>query len=387
MHFLGLGSRPYPVMPFHAARTQDMGVTWADLQPTSSAWNSATLSRLDNIVQTFKGHGVQPLIVLGMTPGWARASCPHAGWPATTCGPRSTGLNSPWARYVRGLAHRYRGVYFEVWNEPNLKNGYNDSVTKLARLQATAYTVIHNAGTGDRLVSPTIAVTAGNPFGFLHTFFHATGGKRFDVFGLHLYPSDRSARQGVGPEWSIKTLAQVRGILRANNISKPIWDTEANVGRYQYRTTTSRTFTRWGAAAMVARMYVLQLSNHVSRLFWYAADDRAWGGTWMEKSDYKSLTYAGRAERTAYNLLVHARIHGCSHTTNSGGVERYTCKFHLPSGKNMLVKWTTHGYYYMRAPRHTSVTYNAIGGSKAIAGGTSLKVTTTPRYIVGSFAL
>ena len=383
MHFLGFGSHPYPEMPFGSARTQDMGVTWAELQPRGSWWNSDALARLDSIVNTFKSHGVQPLIVLGQTPNWARDNCNYGSWPSSTCGPRSTGLHSPWAGYVRGLANRYHHVFFEVWNEPNLKNGYNDSTAKLARLQATAYTVIHNAKTGDRLVSPTVAVTAGNPFGWLRTFFRSKGGKRFDVFGIHLYPSDKSARQGVGPEWSVQALAQVRSMLRANSIRKPIWDTEANVGRYPERHTTSRTFTRWAAAAMVSRLYVLQLSNHAQRIFWYAADDRTYTGTWMEKSDYKSLTYAGRAERTAFDLLVGARVHGCSHTSTG----HYTCKFHLANGKNMLVVWTTHGHYYWRSPHRANETINAIGGSKRVKGGSFLKITTTPRYVVGSFSL
>jgi Glycosyl hydrolase catalytic core len=387
MHYLGFGSHPYPVMPFASARTQDTGLTWADLQPRGSWFNTDVLARLDNMVKTFKSRGVQPLIVLGMTPRWARASCHHGSWPADTCGPRSTGTSSPWGKFVRAMAHRYHGVYFEVWNEPNLKNGYNDSIAKMARLQSTAYTVIHGARTGDRLVSPTVAITAGNPLGWLKAFFRSTGGKRFDVFGLHLYPSDYSARHGYGPEWSIKTLGQVRSILRANRISKPIWDTEANVGRYQERRTTSRTFTGWAAAGVTARLYVLQLAANVQRIFWYAADDRTWGGTWMEAKDYKTLTYAGRAERTAYNLLVHARNHGCTHTDAGNWNQRYTCKFHLANGKNMLVKWTTRGHYYTHAPAHSSRTYTAVGGATAIHGGSSLKITTVPLYIVGSFRL
>jgi hypothetical protein len=386
MHYLTL-AHAYPLMPFGSARTQDMAVTWADLQPRGPWWNTDALRRLDTIVATFKRHGVQPLIVLGMTPAWARAGCRHGTWPAVTCGPRSTGTNSPWAKYVRALAHRYQGVYFVVWNEPNLKNGYNDSVTKLAHLQATAYTVIHNARTSDRLVSPTVAVTAGNPLGWLRAFFRASGGKRFDVFGLHLYPSDYSARHGYGPEWSIKTLGQVRAVLHRYRITKPVWDTEANVGRYAERNTTSRTFTGMAGAAVTARMYLLQLSNRVSRLFWYAADDRSWGGTWMEKSDFRTLTDAGLAERTAYRLLVGAHSYGCTHTDAGSWLQHYTCKFHLRSGKNMLVRWTTRGHFYVHAPAHSSRAYSAVGTARTIHGGTTLRITTSPTYIVGSFGL
>lgn len=401
MHYLGYGSHPYPVMPFRSARIFDTGVTWADLQPHSQRyWNKSTLARLDGIMSAFRAHHVQPLLVLGMTPYWARSACRTYGYPKTTCGPKYTGLRSPWANYVRFLAHRYHGTYFETWNEPNLKNGYNDSISKLARLQATAYTVIHNARTGDGLVSPTVAVTSGNPFGWLRTFFHATGGKRFDVFGLHLYPSDPAAKGGYGPEWSIGALQQARSVLRASGLGrKPVWDTEANVGRHQFSPSggcvphsrtypcLSRTFGGgWGGAAMVARMYVLQLSANVKRIMWYAADDRQWGGTWMEQSNYHWLTYAGKAEVNAYNLLVNARPRGCSSVLRSH-VRRYTCRFHLANGRNMLVKWTTGGSYYFRTPRGTSRWYNAIGGTRAMGGGHSVKIGSVPQYFVGSFSI
>jgi hypothetical protein len=382
MHFLDTSHR-YPVMPFKSARVWDMGVTWADLQPDGPSWDSAALARLDNIVHMFVRHGVQPLIVLGMTPGWARASCSHDGWPATTCGPKLTGTRSPWANYVRALAKRYHGVFFETWNEPNLKNGWNDTTGKLARMQSTAYTVIHGARTADRLVSPTVAVTAGHPYRWLNTFFHSTGGKRFDVFGAHLYPSDHSARYGYGPEWSIGEFQKLRALLRRNHLGgKQMWDTEANVGRYQYRRSTSRTFTGMAGAAMVARTYALQLASGVKRIFWYAADDRGWGGTWMERSDFYSLTDAGRAERVMHNLLVRAPPYGCSHYRT-----HWTCKFHLRSGKNMLAKWTTRGAWYVHAPRHSTRVYNVLGGSVATHGGATVKVTSRPRFIVGSFSL
>ena len=382
MHFIGLGSHHYPAMPFKSARVWDMGVTWADLQPNGPYFDTNALNRLDSIVHTFERHGVQPLIVMGMTPAWARASCPHGRWPAETCGPKATGTKSAWGRYVRALAKRYHGVYFETWNEPNLRNGWNDSVAKLARLQSTAYTIIHGARTADRLVSPTVAVTTNQPFRFLNRFFHSTGGKRFDVMGLHLYPSDHSARYGYGPEWSFAQVATLRKLLSRNRLHKAIWDTEANVGRYQYRSTTSRTFTGMSGAAMVARTYLLMLGSGVQRIFWYAADDREWGGTWMEQRDFYSLTDAGRAERTMHNLLVKGRPYGCSHYKT-----HWTCKFHLRSGKNMLAQWTTRGAWYVRAPRHSTRVYNVLGGSVATHGGAKLRVDSRPRLIVGSFSV
>src|SRR5206468_1810077 len=110
-------------------------------------------------------------------------------------------------------------------------------------------------------------------------------------------PADKAARAGYGPEWSIGMLQQLRAVLRRHAVSKPIWDTEVNVGRAQFR-RTSRTFPGLSGAAMVARTYLLHLDNGVERAYWYAADDRSWAGTWLEEADFRSLTPAGVAYRT-----------------------------------------------------------------------------------------
>src|SRR3954469_15638453 len=137
MHYLGFGTHPYPSLSFGTARVWDMGVTWKDLQPTPQSSlagsGSAGLQRLDAIVDTFRRHRVEPIITLGQTPAWAARSCRHrfrgVDWGSQTCAPRDTSASGPWARYVRALATRYRHSvrYFELWNEPSLRNGYNDS--------------------------------------------------------------------------------------------------------------------------------------------------------------------------------------------------------------------------------------------------------------------
>src|SRR4051794_661974 len=70
MHWLNPGPQ-YPTVRFGSARVWDMGVTWAELQPRSSATSTSVLTKLDGIVATFRAHHVDPMITLGMTPRWA----------------------------------------------------------------------------------------------------------------------------------------------------------------------------------------------------------------------------------------------------------------------------------------------------------------------------
>jgi hypothetical protein len=394
MHWLSTAN-PYPALPFGAARIWDMGVTWAQLQPSSSTpWTASgnpALRQLDSIVSTFRAHGAEPMLTLGMTPAWAAHSCNHVSggmdWGIGTCAPRGTSATSAWGRYVTAVAKRYQGKirYYEMWNEPSLRNGYNDSITTLALMQRTAEAIVHRYGA--KLISPSIPFTNGTPsngIAWLNRFFHSTGGRSFDIFGVHLYPADAAARGGYGPEWSVQTgLTAARSVAAANGIAKPIWNTEMNIGR-QLANTGYGASSR--GAGMVARTYLLAVSSNVARTFWYAADDRAWGGTWLEGSDKASLTPAGRAYRTARNLLVGARPAGCTSTSIGTNKWHYRCGFQLADGRSLLAVWSTSGTWRVGVPTGTQRLMTSTGGN-ARPAGSAVTVGASPVYLVGSFDL
>ena len=404
MHVLGLGAHPYPSLTFGSARIWDMGVTWADLQPNGPSlggvpvvggiqqapWDSNALSRLDSIVNTFVSHHVQPMLTLGVTPGWAADNCNHVvsgrDWGVGTCGPNDTSAAGPWGQYVDFLAHRYQGKvrYFEVWNEPSLHNGWNDSIAKLAQMQQTADTIVHNYGAS--LVSPGIAFTNGSPtngYNWLRSFLASPGGTSFDIVGLHLYPADGAARGGYGPEWSINTgLAYAKRALAAYHVNKPIFDTEHNVGRQAAHTGYKESSTGAGA---VVRTFVLATEYRIARTFWYAADDRTWGGTWMEKSNFHTLTAAGVAFRTVEHLLVGKAAYGCS-APRGTGKGLYQCRFGSNSGKRtMLVVWTDGRAVHYASPRHTTGYYTSTGSYHRTHGGQRLTIGSSPLVLTGAF--
>src|SRR4051812_15664500 len=171
MHFFGYGVHNYPPMAFGSARIWDMHVTWKDLQPTAgsslSGRGNSAVQRLDGIVATFRSHHVEPLLTLGMTPDWAARACTHVirgmDWGANTCAPRDASASGPWGRNVRARALRYRKSvrYFERWNEPSLRNGWNDSLPRLEQMQSAAHRILRGLGFGQQLVAPSIAFTDG----------------------------------------------------------------------------------------------------------------------------------------------------------------------------------------------------------------------------------
>lgn len=386
MHWLDHTSPALTRMSFGSVRLMaGDAVTWPMLQPTATTRLDASnpaVHQMDAIVAGYLHRGVEPLIELGPTPTWAAERCPHGTWPAETCAPSARGASSPWAHYVQFLAHRYRSASFEMWNEPNLRNGYNDTVEHLAEMQATAHAALKHANPHAVLVSPTVAVTAGDPLGWLTKFFAAPGGKDFDVFGVHLYSADAAARAGNGPEWSLDMVHQVGAVLAAAGLQqRAMWDTEVNVGRYDFRNTTSRVFTGLDGAAMVARVYATQLGSGLRRVYWYAGDDRVWSGTWMVNSDGATLTQAGQAFNVAFHLLVGATPHGCAST--SAGV--WSCRFSLASGETLQALWTTSGTASCTLPAAGAKRLDVLGHSVGDVSSSPLDLTTVPTYVVGKF--
>ena len=394
MHYLNT-SHAYPPLAFGTARIWDMGVTWADLQPRSTtplSSSNAAVRRLDGIVAMLRKHHVEPVLTLGMTPAWAAHHCNHVrykvDWGIETCAPASTSSTSPWGKYVRFLASHYKGKvrYFELWNEPSLANGYNDSVATLARLQGTAYSIVHKYGA--KLISPGVPFTNGSPkngYNWLRSFLSKSGGRSYDITGLHLYPADGAVRASYGPEWSVLTaLAWARKALSAYKVAgRPIWDTEHNVGRAPAKTGYHDTVA--GAAA-VARTYLLATQYHVARTIWYGADDRGWGGTWLEKSDFRHLSTSGTGYRTVRALLVGKAPLGCTRASVGSHNWRFTCRYGTTTGhRTLLAIWTTGGKYVMHAPRGTSSYYTVTGAHRKAGTGKAFTITGSPVYLSGSF--
>ena len=396
MHFLGFGSHPYPALPFGTARVWDMGVTWKDVAPSPSSSyvgeGSPGLRRLDAIIARFRQHHVQPVVTLGMTPAWAARSCKHVvngvDWGSQTCAPRDISSSGPWGRYVRGLAQRYRSSvrYFELWNEPSLHNGWNDSVTALAQMQQVAAQVLHAAGHGQKLIAPSIPFTDGGPahgLSWLNDFLGRPGGTDFDVAGFHLYPTDDSARAGAGPEWSMDVaLPAVKAVLDKHGVAdRPIWNTETNVGRVP----AGVTFSGLTGAGMVARTFILGTEAGVRRIIWYAADDRSWGGTWLENANLTSLTNAGSGYLVVRDQLLGKVPLGCSRQPSEANGERYTCKFGTAAGAvTLLALWTTGRPFATPAPAATSAWYTLDGARHAAFRGRALTVGKAPIFVLGS---
>ena len=131
---------------------------------------------------------------------------------------------------------------------------------------------------------------------------------------------------------------------------------------------------------MVARTYLLATENNVARTFWYAADDRTWGGTWLENSRRRALTPAGQGYAVVQRLIVGAHPRGCS---VSGA--HYTCRYRLANGKSMLAVWSTRGTFAFHGPAGTKQLAWVSGGGRSANRTTKVTVGAAPVYVIGTF--
>ena len=121
---------------------------------------------------------------------------------------------------------------------------------------------------------------------------------------------------------NMKQIAAKHGLA-----SKPLWNTEGSWGTANLPSDAQ--------VADVARFYVLQWSNGVSRFYWFAWDDPAWGTLWDATHGPHP---AAVAYQQVYDWMVGATMTSpCSVDATS----TWTCGLSRPGGYQAQAIWNT----------------------------------------------
>jgi len=286
-------STPWPSVPFQEWRLWDTHTTWAQLEPAKGDWDWRMLDRTVALAQQ---HGVGLLYTLGRSPQWASARPREEGRNAAFPGGAAEPKNlEDWRNYVRTVAHRYKGQIraYEIWNEPNLPNFYTGTPEAMVVLAREAYVVLKQVDPALTVVSPSAVGPTGLPW--LERYLELGGGKYADVIGYHFYV------RGQPPEAMLGFINQVHEIAKKYGLAeKPLWNTEA--GWLQpYRVDPA------DGPAYMARAYILNWADGVSRFYWYAWDN---GGARvrMTADDEATATPAAHAYAELQRWLIGARM-------------------------------------------------------------------------------
>jgi hypothetical protein len=285
---------PWPSVPFGGWRLWDSKVTWQDVEPDRNQWN---FTLLDKEVSLAISHHVEPIVPLALSPTWAsaRPQEPSSHAPGGAAEPSNMG---DWRNYVRTLGKRYYGRVFqyEIWNEPNVPKFYSGSIEALVELTREAYTILHAIDSRVIVISPSYPGFDG--LAGLNSFLSQGGGNFVDVIGFHLYVKEQP------PEKMVDLIAELKGILNRNGVSKPLWDTEAGWSH-------PKPFPEELAPAWVSRAFILNWAAGVSRFYWYAWDNHEWVTLEMVGKDNRPKP-AATAYDTTEKWLVGATMKACS---------------------------------------------------------------------------
>lgn len=265
---------PWPPFKFGSWRLWDAYVAWPNLEPEKEVWD---FERLDKDVALAELQGVDILLPLGLSPGWASAH------PSEKSGYKSGNAAEPrniedWRYYVRTVAERYKGRvrYYEIWNEPNVLTFYTGSIEALVRLTREAYLILKSVDASNILVSPAVVGGGSNNLAYLDEFLSRGGKDYIDIVGYHFYVPSST------PEAMVPIIRAVKKIMQKHGVAnKPLWNTETG-WRIENGDGTSdhpmhKQWKKLGVAeeagAYLARAYIIGRAEGLDRFYWYSWDN------------------------------------------------------------------------------------------------------------------
>src|SRR6267154_4606149 len=149
-----LGSQPWPPVPMGSIRLWDTYTTWNDLEPSKGvyAW-----SNFDGYLALAHAHNVDVLYTFGGTAEWAATgSSANCAYGPGSCFPPSN--IQDWDDFVTAVVTHAAGKikYWELWNEPNLKEFWAGDVSTLVMMAQHAYKIIKAAQPSAIILSPAV---------------------------------------------------------------------------------------------------------------------------------------------------------------------------------------------------------------------------------------
>ncbi len=349
-------SSKVPAIPVAAVRTLDSypSLNWSSLNPSRGVYKFGVL---DTFVNTNLARGADVLYVFNSTPDWASSNVDgrtangmgHCAPPADM---------ADWDAFLTALAAHVSGRVhlWEVWNEPQYY--YCGSMSALVTMAQHANTILKAADSAALITSPA-GTTVGGPQ-MLQSFLSAGGGNSVDVIAFHGYGhgADESV---IGVVQGYKKVAAAYG-----QSSKPLWDTEAG-----WASMTSYA-TAAGRAGFIAKSYLLQASQGVSRFYWYGYDTTSYWGA-LTKSG--ALLPEGVAYREVRKWMVGATLTtACAPVT--GGL--WSCTLTRPGGYSALAVWNPNGPAAYTVPASYTQYHLLDGSVQQVLPGTGITLTNQP---------
>jgi len=255
-----------------------------------------------------------------------------------------------------------------------LKAFYTGSVATMVDLAREAYTTLKS-------VDPTIVVVSPAPterpgLAWLEEYLKRGGARYADVIGYHFYVAPAA------PEAMVPLILDVRDVLFQRGVDKPVWNTESGwliasqqkpVKAYRPHGLGSLVMDDEGAAAYVARSYVLSWAFGVSRLYWYAWDNYQMG---LIEPDGRTVKPAGQAYERVRDWVTGSELKECS----SAPRKPWTCRLVRTGGDEAWIAWSANGAASLVVPATWRVSRlrELGGGVRSVSNGDQVALGALP---------
>jgi hypothetical protein len=374
------------------ART-DSFVSWANVESVEGTRNWSVLATLAQGWQAASNRGIEPVVVVRVTPSWAQQR------PGYSCGPIRSDKLSNFASFMNELVARYsvppyNVKYWEIWNEPDIDyrltspnsdwgcwgnqddayygGGYYATMLQAVYPQIKAADAQAQVLVGGLLLDCDPRPGAGCAFVgssdkapmFLEGILRNGGGSYFDGISYHAYDyyqgvsgrygndNWQSAWNTTGPVITAKT-AFVNSLLNTYGVSgKFLMNTESAILCDSCSSDTTYEMTK---AYYVAQAYAVAIAEGLRANLWYSV--LGWRNSGLLNPDLSPRS-AYTAYQVARSELRDSTLAGVLSPSDIGG--------------SNLVK----GYKFNRGDRRIWVVWSLDGSSHSITPnlGTPLSV-------------
>jgi hypothetical protein len=348
-----------PSLDYGTTRTWDSYpmLDWAEINSAPGVYD---FRHLDAFIKMSQERGVDVIYTFGRTPRWA-SSKPEAP------GPYGPGQCAPpidfqdWDDYVTAIAS-HAGVrinYWELWNEPQDSDFYCGDTRTLVTMAQHAYRIIKSINPAAQVITPTCTALGGPAW--LDVYLSEGGGNYADIMSFHGYRNtEAESINGV--------VSRYQEVLAAHSqSSKPLWDTEGD-----WAGDPANVLQGSGdRSAFIAKYYLLQWSDGVSRFVWYAYDGGPWGGLWDPAT--------GTEPEVASYTIVQQWMVGASMTSGctSDSSGTWSCTLSRDGGYQALVLWNSTNTVSYQVPKQYTDLRDLIGNLRSLSGD-SLQVGNSP---------
>lgn len=305
---------------------------WSDIQPSNNGqWNWSTVATLESELRTAGPTGIQTMLTIRSTPGWAQK------YPGYFCGPVKSSNLGDFANFLATTVKRYsvppyNVLYYEIGNEPDvdhaLVNGnsqfgcwgdQNDAYYGggyYADMLKVIYPAVKAANPQAKVVlggllmdcdptdpGPGSGCVSLNhnplPGKFFEGILKNGGGAYFDVVNFHGYPITQTTdvnpilSEKDYPTWKLHggvvqgKINFLKNVMTTYGVNKPIFQSEVALmrdGSYTNATAFERR-----KADYVVWVFSRNIAQNLLGTTWYTFDGYGWNSSGLLDSNQNIL--------------------------------------------------------------------------------------------------